>query len=297
MLVATCFCASAFAQRPGGGNVQSAIPYNAVTHFNLEYGDTSERNLLDIYLPEGIDSPPIVMYLHGGGFRAGGKENPAGLPELIDAGIAVASMNYQLSGEAVWPAQLEDIRNAFGFIRENGGKYGYDGTRVASFGGSAGGHLSAMAGIALSDSEKSRLTASVVWFPPIVFSTMDADMELTGVERGPGLNAGANSPESRFIGAAVGENPELAAQASPLTYLAELPADTELPAFLIMHGAMDPLIARGQSGRLFSALLDRRGAKTIEYVLVADGGHGARNFGTPITIGKVVDFLSHQFNL
>ncbi len=298
LLIVTCFCTQAFAQQPGpagGRNSERVVPDNAVAYLDLRYANVSERNLLDIYLPEGVNNPPIVVYLHGGGFRAGDKANPAGLQELIDAGIAMASINYQLSGQAVWPAQLEDLQNAFAFVREKGADYGYDGNRVASFGGSAGGYLSAMAGIALSDSEETRLTASVVWFPPIDFSNMDADMELTGVERNSQPAAEAESAESLFIGATIGENPELAAQASPLAYLDRLSEETELPSFLIMHGAIDPVIARGQSGRLFSALLARRGAKTIEYVLAPDGVH-ARGFSTPVTVGRMVDFLSYQFD-
>ncbi|MBN8456238.1 MAG: alpha/beta hydrolase [Verrucomicrobia bacterium] len=262
---------------------------------DLRYADRSERNVLDIYLPEGVKNPPLVVWIHGGAFRMGDKRNPEGLGALLDAGFAVASINYRLSNEAIWPAPLEDLRDAFTFLRAHAAKYGYDASRIASFGSSAGGHLSAMAGIALADDPKTRLAASVVWFPPIDFPTMDEDIERTGIQRRTGRNDASDSPESALIGATVKANPDLARAASPVTYLEKLPAGTKLPAFLIMHGAKDPFIARGQSGRLFSALLARQDIRTLEYVLLPEGGHGSGDFQKPETIARVVSFLKANF--
>jgi acetyl esterase/lipase len=172
---------------------------------------------------------------------------------------------------------------------------GYDASRIASFGASAGGHLSAMAGIALADNPKTRLTASVVWFPPLDFPTMDEDIEKTGIERRTGRNDASDSPESALIGASVEGNPNLARTASPITFLEKLPAGTKLPAFLIMHGAKDPFIGRGQSGRLFSALLACPDIGGLEYVLLPEGGHGSGDFQKPETIARVVSFLKANF--
>jgi acetyl esterase/lipase len=261
----------------------------------VRYADRSERNVLDIYLPEGVQNPPLVVWIHGGAFKMGDKKNPEGLRAFLDAGFAVASINYRFSNEAVWPAQLEDLKDAFSFLRAHGGKYGYDASRVASFGASAGGHLSAMAGIALAEDPKTRLAASVVWFPPIDFTTMDEDIERTGIQRRTGRNDAPDSPESALIGGAVKANPDLAKAASPLTYLEKLPAGTKLPAFLIMHGAKDPFVGRGQSGRLFSALLARQDIRGVEYVLLPEGGHGWGDFQKPETIQRVVSFLKANF--
>jgi len=262
---------------------------------DIPYASRSPRNALDIHLPEGVKNPPLVVWIHGGAFRMGDKSNPEGLKALLDAGFAVASINYRLSSEAVWPAQLDDLRDAFAFLRTHAAEYGYDATRIASFGASAGGHLSAMAGIALSSDPANRLAASVIWFPPIDFSTMDEDIESTGVKRRTGRNDAADSPESALLGAPVKDNPDLVRAASPVALLEKLPAGTRLPAFLIMHGARDPFIGRGQSGRLFSALLARPEIRSLEYVLLPDGGHGSGDFQKPEAIGKVVSFLKDVF--
>jgi acetyl esterase/lipase len=191
---------------------------------------------------------------------------------------------------------LEDLRAAFGFLREHAADYGYDGSRIASFGASAGGHLSAMAGIVLAEDPKTSLVASVAWFPPVDFTTMDADISMTGIERKSAPNSDSNSPESLLIGASVKERPDLAKAAGPLHHLDKLPAGARLPAFLIMHGAKDPLIGRGQSGRLFTALLARQEIRTLEYVLLPDGGHGWGDFQKPEAIHRVVDFLKANFS-
>jgi acetyl esterase/lipase len=257
------------------------------------YADGSSRNVLDIYLPMGAINPPLVLWIHGGAFKFGDKAKPEGLAQFLKAGIAVASMNYRFSSEAIWPAQLDDLKSAVVFLRSNAGKYGYDGTRIASFGASAGGHLSAMAGIALASDPATRLSAAVSWFPPVDFTTMDADIEATGVARKTGRNDAAGSPESELVGATVAENPKAALEASPLTYIERLPAGVTPPPFLIMHGAQDQMIGRGQSERLTAALV--AGGGQAQFVLLPEGGHGTGDFEKPEAIAQVVAFLAKQF--
>jgi acetyl esterase/lipase len=279
-----------------GAIVVTTASAEPVVFKDLEYANHSDRNTLDLYVPE-IKGAPIVVFIHGGAFRAGDKRRIVGLERFLNAGFAVASINYRYSTEDTWPAQLEDLNDAFRFVRRHGEEYGYDSKRVASFGPSAGGHLSAMAGIALSNAPESRLSAVVVWFPPIDFTKMDDDIERTGIRRRSGRNDAPGSPESTLIGATVATDPELAMAASPLTYLDALPDETELPPFLIMHGAVDPLIARGQSGRLFQALLAHNGLRTLEYVLLPNGGHGTGDFRTQEAIDRVISFLAnHMMN-
>lgn len=276
-----------YAQPPAGGP-----PEDYVAHLDLAYADRDEeRNLLDIFVPSQAENPPIVVYIHGGAFRFGSKENPNDLDLFMKAGIAVASINYRFSGDAIWPAQLEDIKDAFSFIRENGDNYGYDATRVASYGGSAGAHLAAVAGIVLAEGENTALRATVALFPPVLFHKMDEDMATVGMEPRLGPTDAGNSPESLLIGAPVGENPDLAEAASPISYLNDLPADTPLPAFLIMHGSEDTNIARGQSGRLFSALLNRPTMESMEYHLLPNSGHGNGEFDSLETSLLILEFL------
>jgi len=277
---------------PGGGDGPRP---DYVLHADVVYADRSaDRNVMDIYVPEGVENPPIVVNIHGGGFFMGDKSDPDGLDMFMRAGIAVASINYRLSDQATWPGQYDDLMDAFAFLRANGDALGYDETRMASFGASAGGHLSSVAGITLSADPATALKASVVWFPPILFSEMDADMAAVGMTAITGSTDDAGSAESKLIGAAVGENRALAEAASPLTLLAALPPEAELPPFLIMHGAEDTNISRIQSGRLLMALLSRPGTKELEYRLIPGAGHGSGAFKRLDAIAEVVAFLREK---
>ena len=152
---------------------------------------------------------------------------------------------------------------------------------MASFGPSAGGHLSASIGIALAADPATCLDASVVWFPPVDFPTMDDDIDATGVARATGRNDGPNSPESRLIGAVVAENPDLARAAGPIARLAELAPGTRLPDMLIMHGALDPYIAAAQARKLHAAVAAFGTASRLDLDILPEGTHGGGEFDEP----------------
>lgn len=261
------------------------------TFADVRYADLAPRNVCDIYLPAAASPAkpcPVVVWIHGGAFRLGDKRNIAMPARLIDAGFAIVSINYRLSQQAIWPAQLEDLANAIGFVRANAAEYGFDAGRLAAFGSSAGGHLAAMAGIAFADDPELRVQSVVDWYGPIHFEHMDHDIGLTGVERGSPPNGEAGSPESDLIGAVVNDRPDLAYAASPLCYLEK---SDSAPPFLIMHGDSDPLIGAPQSVRLRNALHERFGPGAAEYHLLPDTGHGGGAFETDWAQDLVVGFL------
>lgn len=263
---------------------------------DIRYSDRSVRCQLDIALPDGVTRPPLVVYIHGGAFFRGDKSDGAAeWQALLGAGLAVASVNYRLTDEAIWPAQLDDLTAAFGFLRANAGRLGYDGARIASFGPSAGGHLSASIGGALAASPATALDASVIWFPPVDFPTMDADIEATGIARATGRNDGAKSPESRLIGGTVADQPDLARTVGPIARIAELPPGARLPDLLIMHGALDPYIAAAQARRLHAALAAHGTASRLDLDILPRGTHGGGEFEEPQTMTRVVRFLADSF--
>ena len=262
------------------------------TKANLAYAAKSERNVLDLYLPEGATAPvPVVVWVHGGAFMMGDKSGPQSLAALNEAGYAVAAINYRLSGTDQWPAQLEDVEAAVAYLRAIAGDLGIDPSKVALFGASAGGHLVSTTGIALAADPATAVQAVVDWFGPVDFTMMDADIEETGVTRSTGRNDAADSPESALIGMVVAENPEEAQKVSPLWYLAQLPKGTALPAFLVMHGGVDTFVGPKQSERLRDALLawPENGGVTFEFL--PEGGHGSGSFQEAPATQTVVVFL------
>lgn len=263
------------------------------TWLNVAYASASTAQQLDIYLPSTGSGPfPTVIWIHGGAFKFGDKANPQSLVALNNAGYAVVSVNYRLSGEAQWSAQLDDLKSIVTYLRTNASQYALDSSKFAAWGASAGGHLAAMTGIALASDASTRVQAVVDWFGPMDFYNMDADMIASGVTRCTTANGAADSPESALIGATVSENKAKADAASPLTYLAALPTSTSLPPFLIMHGLMDCNIAPKQSERLHTAIQAKFGSTKSSFMKLAAGTHGGGEFKEAYVETTVIEFLN-----
>ena len=96
----------------------------------IAYADRSDRQRLDLYLPDATKPYPVIVYIHGGGFRAGNKR-AGNAPDVIRAGLdrgyAVASLNYRLSGEATYPAAIEDVFAAIKYLKSqrSGLRFGF----------------------------------------------------------------------------------------------------------------------------------------------------------------------------
>ncbi len=100
---------------------------------------------LDLYLPEGVSNPPLLVYIHGGAWMAGSRK---GVPFrwLVNDGFALASISYRFTDVAAYPAQIQDCKAAVRWLREHAAEYGYDAKRIGVLGESAGGHLAVLMG-------------------------------------------------------------------------------------------------------------------------------------------------------
>jgi acetyl esterase/lipase len=265
------------------------------TWTNVTYASASTRNVLDIYLPPTGDGPfPVVIWIHGGAFKMGSKDNPQSKSALNNAGFAVVSINYRLSSEAIWPAQLDDLKAVVKFLRTNASTYFLNTDKIGSWGASAGGHLSAMMGIALARDPETRIQACVDWFGPVDFYNMDADIALSGVARCTGANGDANSPESALIGVQVSTHKAESDNASPVVKATLLDASVNVPPFLIMHGGKDCNIGAKQSERLNEAINTKYGTTKSTYVFLANGTHGGGDFTLASTEKTVIDFFTSK---
>lgn len=247
-------------------------------------GDTLVAHRMDIYLPEGSNPPyPAVMVIYGSAFFGNNMKQTAyetlGEP-LIQNGFAVVTVNHRSSRDAIFPAQIQDIKAAIRFIKATGGNFQIDTSFIGITGYSSGGHLSALAGASASvkimtidsssaeiegnigdyTSYSSKVDAVVDWFGPTDFQLMDS-CGSTMAHDAP------DSPESVLIGGPVQENNDLCALANPITYI-----DPHDPPFLIFHGDADPLVPHCQSEVLFAAL--QKNGVPSQFVLVPGAGHG-----------------------
>lgn len=117
---------------------------------DISYAPISEAQKLDIYLPdEKKEKYPVIIFIHGGAWMSGDKRENFSLPILrgLKEGYAVISINYRLSGEATFPAAIEDVKAAIRFIRANANKYNLDVEQITLFGRSSGANLATLAGV------------------------------------------------------------------------------------------------------------------------------------------------------
>jgi acetyl esterase/lipase len=275
--------------QPASASRRASFSDGMEVHRDLAYvSGGHERQKLDIYLPRSGANLPLIISIHGGAFKMGDKQDDVPL-EYLQAGYAVASINYRLSQHAIFPAQIEDCKAAVRWLRAHASEYRIDPNRFASFGSSAGGHLAAMLGTA-GDAKQfevgenldrsSRVQAVVDYYGPTDFLQMDAHRLPAGQVHNP-----ADSPESELIGGLIQENREKTARANPITYVSQ-----NCPPFLICHGDQDPLVPHHQS-ELLEATLKHAGVPVIFHT-VKGGGHGG--FKDPRVAELTRKFLAEQ---
>jgi acetyl esterase/lipase len=266
---------------------------------DVAYSDGSPAQKLDLHLPRGGGPFPVVLWVHGGAWHSGDKALGARAPQrrLLERGWAIASVNYRLSSEATFPAQLLDVRAAVRWLHAHAPALGLDAGRMAAWGASAGGHLAALlgttGGIPALEGEPAgapcRVRAVVDWFGPTDFLRMDAQAAANGCPPYDGAgHAAPDSPESRLLGAPIAERPDRVRAANPITYI-----DDGAPPFLIQHGRGDCVVPWQQSELLRDALLPVLGPGRVRLTLL-DAGHGGSAFHAAANLDEVESFLARH---
>ncbi|HSN76363.1 MAG TPA: alpha/beta hydrolase [Anaerolineae bacterium] len=279
---------------PGGGT--TAIVATPTVQ-DVAYASLSPTQKLDLYLPEGDGPFPLIINVHGGGFMMGDKSNPAEADTFLANGYAVASVDYRLSGEALAPAQIEDLKAAVRWLRANAQEYNLDPERFAAFGQSAGGNLVALLGTScgvaelegaeLGSAEQSSCVQAVVdWFGPTDFLQMDQQFAGTSC---PATHDAADSPESMLLGAPIQTVPEQAQAVNPITYVTP-----DAPPFLIQHGTADCNVPPQQGQLLYDALEPAIGADNVTLTFLEGAGHGGAQFSEAANMQLVLDFLGRH---
>ena len=235
-------------------------------------GDTDLH--ADVCQPKNPSSPalPAILLIHGGGWYGGTYQGNAYGPALAQKGYVVASIEYRLTGVAPWPAQIEDCKLAVRWLRANAAKYGVDPNRIAAWGPSAGGHLSAclatmgdqpqFEGTGGYPGVSSKIQAVVDEWGPVEF--------ISGSEGIGGAYAPKDSPMLiGLIGASFKDKPELYRAASPIAYV-----KAGDPPFFIVHGDKDASVPYTQSVKMAAAL--QAAGVPVEFITMHNAQHGAR---------------------
>lgn len=262
------------------------------TETDVVYAEASGRALrCDLHWPAVARGPlPVAIYLHGGGWARGSRADRAEerVIPVAATGIAVASIEYRLSGEAHWPAQLGDVRAALAAVPRLFAERGVVlSGRVALWGCSAGGHLALMAALTAADSQAAGPAAVVAWFPPTDLTAM-ADAPASPGARMPAfLPPGAPLPpfERMLLGIADGDEGAVALRAaSPIAH-----ARAGVGSVLLIHGDEDALIPASHSEALRDALLASGAPASM--LIVRGATHEDPLFDAPAVLGATAAHL------
>ena len=267
---------------------------------DIKYGSQSEAQKLDIYFPnEGKGPFPIIIAIHGGGFMQGDKTGTdlTAMIEGVNHGYAVVAVNYRLSGEAIFPAAISDVKAAIRYVKANAEEYNLDSEKVVAWGGSAGGNLAALAGTSGDDDSlngentenleySSEVQAVVDWYGQIDFLKLDEQFAESGITPKMGERSSDDSPESKYIGGNITKNKEQVEKANPATYITK-----NDPAFLIQHGTADPNVPTQQSIDFSEKLTEVLGDEKVELTLLEGAVHGGEPFNSEANLEEVFGFL------
>ena len=275
--ILTSFVALDFAKGAESWNLQKDVPFANVNGRPIH---------LDIYSPLKKPRDGVILWIHGGAWRRGSKENPPILA-LVEKGWPIASIEYRLSEEARFPAQMHDIKAAIRFLRAKQQEYGLRAKRVFIFGASAGGHLAALAGVtngveelegfATDNREQSSEIQGIV-------SLYGASNLTTILDQSTPHGLGVRVPALElFIGGRPESVPSAARQASPVFHV-----DKDDPPLLMIHGDQDPQMPINQSIELLGKYEEF--GLDVSFVPL----HGAKHGGKAFYDGEHTEMM-HKF--
>lgn len=256
----------------------------------LEFANPGAPLLMDLRVPDGAGAHPVIVYLHSGAWIMGDRfGGPA--KRQATRGYAVASIEYRLAPQSIWPAQVEDAKAAVRWLRANAARFNLDPDRIGIFGTSAGAHIGSVLGT----------SAGVDWLEgiqlgnPQFSSRVNVVVDLYGPtdllkieeDKLPCIPLDGNAPympPSLLMGCPIQECRDWTNTASPMSYVT---ADD--PKFLIMHGMLDCLVPFSQSVSLHQKL--QAAGVDSKLVLVPLGDHGGDAFDQPKCKQIIDEFL------
>lgn len=261
---------------------------------NISYASDSDAQVCDIYFPEGAQTAPVIVLVHGGGFAFGDQAMPIIQPVIESAlshGYAVVSVDYRKSSEAVFPAALSDVKAAVRFVKAHAAEYGFDPDHIAVWGESAGAYLSLMTALTPEVPElngdvtdyvevSSDVQALVSFYAPVEFYTL--------YEEAGKPDSAADSFESRFLGRNILADRDAAYKTYWETYADRIPEDLYV---WIQAGDSDRRVPCTQSANLAQRLADYLPAGNIHYSLIAGADHEDALFYTDENLDAVFAWL------
>lgn len=279
---------------PVGGEASDKTPAETEGLKNVAYATTSDAQVCDIYLPEGVEKTPVIVLVHGGGFMFGDQGMKVILPVIdkaLEKGYAVVSVDYRKATEAVFPAALGDVKAAVRFVKARAMDYGFDPERIAVWGESAGAYLSLMTALTPNVTElnadvtdyaeiPSDVTALVSFYAPVEFYTL--------YEEAGKPDSAASSFESKFLGQDIVADKDATYKTYWETYGDTTPADLKV---WIQAGDADSRVPHTQSVNFASRIANYLPAEDIQYSLIPGADHEDALFYTDENLDAVFAWL------
>ncbi len=254
---------------------------------NLQYAEVNGKPLLlDLYLPEKPEGSPLVVWVHGGGWKSGSKQR-CFLKWLANFGYTVASINYRLVDVAKWPAQLHDCKAAIRWLRANAKTYGYNPDCVIAAGSSAGGHLVALLGTTGDNDELEGTVGGNGEQSSRVQAVVDYYGATDFLLRSKTQSWKVNKPGSvvyNLLGGPANQLVQKAKQAS-----AKFHVTPDDPPLLVFHGVKDTTVLMNQTDAIEEAY--KKAGLTVTVFRLENSGHGGIEFYTGRNAEHLFAFL------
>ena len=268
----------------GGAAAQQLM---VAEHKDVIYATVDGKPLgLDLYIPAKSGRIPLLVYVHGGAWRAGTKAQAP--MQFVQNGFAMASLDFRQSTDAPFPAMVHDIKGAIRFLRAKAGEYGYATNRIAIAGASSGGHLAALVGVTGGHRElegtvggnldqSSDVQAILDYFGASNLTTILAQSTPFGLRvREPALEL--------LLGAPPDQATAQAELASPVKHV-----DRNDPPLLLLHGDQDPQMPINQAHELHGAY--EAAGLDVAFDVVHGAAHGGDLFYAPEHLEQALAFL------
>ena len=248
------------------------------THADVEFGNVDGARLaFDLYQAESSRKNPLIVWVHGGAWRAGSKRSVP-IVRLVDHGFTIASVDYRLSPVAQFPAQVHDIKAAIRHLRASSRTYRIDAKKILIAGASAGGHLAALVGVTNGVTE---LEGTVGDYPEVpsnvqgIVSFYGASNLQSILSQSTPHGLGVRVPALKLLlGGQPDSNPHLARLtqlASPVSHV-----DSNDPPLLLIHGDQDPQMPINQSHELHGKY--KQLGLPVKFEVVHGGAHGGKGY-------------------
>lgn len=260
---------------------------------DLAYGEESDEQKLDVFLPGTKGPYPLVVFVHGGGWYFGGRREEciSSIFKIVSQGYAVATVDYRLAPENMWPAQIYDVKRALRYLIAHSGELSLDSSKIVLWGNSAGAHLIQIAAATHAGgkldyiTEKSPLPICgiISWYGVTNLSTAEQQLH---------PDTPVNNDRTMrdtlllLLGFDPYENREGAMEACSFPYIGR-----DFPPALIQHGREDKTVSYLQSQELYDRISEKCGRDRAILEIFDGAVHGDQKIKSDQNINRCVDFL------